>query len=318
MKEARKFLKKMMLFSMMIGGIVVILLLWVTQLYNQKFRTSYQYAVNIKYQNLINTTSPKVILIGGSSLTFGMNRQIMEKETGLPIVNLGLHYGFGLYFSTELAKANITEGDIVVLAYEPGLYASNEAVAELIVTGIDNHIGLYQYITNKNIEKVMKYIPTYVFKKLDESRQEVTGVYSMSSFNEKGDLIFDRPSCILPNELAKEYLEVDLKTIELDLEIVNYINDFYEYCKKKGADVIITFSPVLDERMLSTNQEINEFEEKLKSSLLPKIISNFKDYVYPREYMYDTIFHCNNLGEKIRSEKLASDINAYLQSKNHE
>lgn len=38
----------------------------------------------------------------------------------LLVANLGLHAGFGHLFYAELAKANINEGDIVLLGYEYG------------------------------------------------------------------------------------------------------------------------------------------------------------------------------------------------------
>lgn len=315
MKEKIRFLAKLVLFSVIVIMIISIILYIITQIDNQKFRTSYQYAINIKYNTLRNTESPKIIIVGGSSVAFGINREIIEEKVGRAVVNLGLHAGFGIYFCTEISKANINKGDIVILAYEIDFYQKEKSSIELIVAGIDNNLELYKYIINRKSKDIYKYIPTYIFKKLEWDEEKTTGVYSINSFNEYGDMILDRPTCKLPEIITKNYGNVNLSMINLDKEIIEYINDFYIYCKNKGADVVITFPPVLDERMLLTEQEMKEFEEKLKNNLLPEVISNCKDYVFPREYMYDTIYHCNNLGEKVRSEKLASDIYEYIKNK---
>lgn len=313
MKDRTKFIIKLIIFIIIIFIIISMGLYIVTQIPNTKFKTSYQYAVNRKYHTLINTDSPKIIIVGGSNAGFGINKEIIKEKTGMNVVNMGLHAGFGTYFCTEIAKANIQKGDIIVLAYETGFYTGDYGETELIVTGIDNNLELYKYICNKKFNEIGSYIPTYIFKKLDRNSERQTGTYSIDSFDEEGNMILERPNCVLPEEISDYYGAVNLSEISLNNDIITYINDFYKYCKGKGADVVITFPPTLDERMLSTEQEMTQFEDKLQSNLLPKVISKCKDYVFSREYMYDTIYHCNDFGEKIRSEKLANDINNYIE-----
>src|SRR5258708_4132609 len=46
---------------------------------------------------------PKIILVGGSNLAFGINSEIIEKEFKMPVVNMGLHAGLGLEFTLNEA-----------------------------------------------------------------------------------------------------------------------------------------------------------------------------------------------------------------------
>ena len=86
------------------------------------FATSYQSAIQDKFKILKETNEPKIIIVGGSNAAFGINHQMLEEATGYKVVNLGLHAGFSQLFPSELSKANINRGDIVLLAYEHNWY----------------------------------------------------------------------------------------------------------------------------------------------------------------------------------------------------
>lgn len=84
------------------------------------FDSSYQNVIVDKYRALENTNERKIIMVSGSSSSFGLDQNMLEMETGYKVVNLGLHAGFGHLFYSELAKENINPGDIVLLGYEYG------------------------------------------------------------------------------------------------------------------------------------------------------------------------------------------------------
>ena len=43
-----------------------------------------------KYELLNNTEEPKIVVIGGSSVAFGLNSEMVKEELGMPVVNFGL------------------------------------------------------------------------------------------------------------------------------------------------------------------------------------------------------------------------------------
>lgn len=117
-KDVKKFLANSCLFMFIIAIIILIFIIIITWFPTSKFRNSYQYALNLKYNNLKETKSPKIIILAGSSSGFGINTEIIEEKTNMPVVNMGLHASFGTRFNTEISKVNIEKGDIVVLAHE--------------------------------------------------------------------------------------------------------------------------------------------------------------------------------------------------------
>ena len=150
-----------------------------------------------KYERLKAIDEPKVIIVGGSSVAFGLDSALLEQHVGMPVVNFGLYATLGTKIMMDLSKANINEGDIVVLAPEMdaqtlSLYFNAEAALQgmesdwsmLRYIDSDNHSdlvgGLYEYLTSK-------------IKYLREGLLDPAGVYNRDSFNEYGDIVYERP-----------------------------------------------------------------------------------------------------------------------------
>ena len=68
-----------------------------------------------KMERLDSIEEPKVVLIGNSNLAFGINSKMIEEKFGMPVVNMGFHGSLGNAFHEEMAKINITPGDIYVI-----------------------------------------------------------------------------------------------------------------------------------------------------------------------------------------------------------
>lgn len=129
----------------------------------ETFDTSYQAVMQKKHDALVQTDEPKIILLGGSSLGFGLDEELLEYATGYKVVNLGLHAGFGNLFVTELSKANINPGDIVLCGYEYDWHIESSfdfLGIDLIMSGIDNRIDMYQFFPAEKFTDVLGYLFT--------------------------------------------------------------------------------------------------------------------------------------------------------------
>ena len=71
-----------------------------------------------KYERLYSLEDPKIVIIGGSSVPFGIDSKMVEEEMGMPVVNFGLYADLGTKLMLELSRDHIKTGDIVILAPE--------------------------------------------------------------------------------------------------------------------------------------------------------------------------------------------------------
>ena len=79
---------------------------------------SYLAAVLEKDRIIRNTPSPKIILVGGSNLAFGIDSRMMQDSLGLNVVNMGLYAKLGLKYMLAQVRPYIQRGDVVVVVPE--------------------------------------------------------------------------------------------------------------------------------------------------------------------------------------------------------
>lgn len=317
-----KFIKKLILFISIIVCIFAVTGYVAVMVIPVKFDKMYQYAINAKYDHMVKISSPKIIVVGGSATAFGINEALLADIIHRPVANLGLHAVLGPKFVTNMAMANAGKDDIIVLAYEYIMWTGTIRTDPALATSaMDGAIGLYRFIPMDSGEGVAKYMPIFILKKIDTFLVEQPslspiGLYSSSSFNDDGKMVFERGGTVLPSPLpdVPPYSRIYPTANDISMDFINYVNDLYDYASKKGAYVVVSFPSTLDEALGVSVDELVGLENRLRSVLRAPIISNTKDYVYSREYMYDTTYHCNNAGEEVNTKKLAKDLEIFINS----
>ena len=71
-----------------------------------------------KVERLQNTDGPKIVIVGGSSVAFGVDAELLEQTLGMPVVNFGLYATLGTKTMLDYSKSAVGEGDIIVIAPE--------------------------------------------------------------------------------------------------------------------------------------------------------------------------------------------------------
>ena len=271
------------------------------------FHTNYMSVICDKFDRLMSIDEPKIIILGGSNCAFGIDQDMIEEETGYKVVNMGLHAGFGHAFYTELAKRNINKGDIVLLAYEYNWVeptAFTEIGADLVMSGIDDNIYMYRYVSKEQIPSLIGYLPTYASEK--RQAQEADGIYSREAF--------DPVSTQLSMEIEGiyEYDPVINGPFTLNTNIsensVNYLKGLKSFVEGKGAKIYFVATPVARESVENDYREFDELKSLEENLIGIEYLSDPKDYLFDGTLMYDTKYHCNTKGMKKRTELLIEDL----------
>jgi len=275
----------------------------------------------VKYDRLRSVEGSKIVVVGGSSVAFGLDSAALEEAVGMPVVNFGLYATLGTKYMIDMSKAGIGEGDIVILAPETdpqtmSLYFNAEAVWQ----ALDQDLSMLWYIPYDNWGKLGGGLWNFASAKYgywkNRNAPVPDGVYAFSSFNEYGDIVYPRDFNIMVGDRDPSQL-LTLDAAGLDKEYMEYVNDYAAWCDRKGAALYYSFSPMNEAALAegTTEETILAYYTALASALDCPMLSDIHDYIMDAQYFYDTNFHLNDTGVQVRTHLLAEDILRVLGDK---
>ncbi len=274
--------------------------------------------LSAKFDRLNSVDGEKVVLIGGSSLAFGLDSATMEEYLGRPVVNFGLYATLGTKVMLDLSRSAIGRGDVIVIC--PEIDAQTLSLyynAESMWQAADSDYSLLFHIGFDNLGDMAGGFWDYLGKKLEYANGEglsVSGVYTKAAFNEYGDIVYERPY----NQMTLGYdpnKMIELSGDVFDSAFVDYLNDYVRMARRRGAEVYFSFPPMNRDAVTTTDEEaVKAFYQFLYENLECEVISDVNDYVLDSGYFYDSNFHLNDAGVPIRTLRLVEDIRRALGS----
>lgn len=300
-------------------AIILVILLPIVLLFGYVFTLPPQYTntfvgeLDDKFERLTSIDEPKIIVVGGSSVAFGLESEVLEKYAERPVVNFGLYAALGTKVMLDLSRAGINEGDIVILA--PELDAQTMSMyfnSETTLQATDDKPSMLRYVAPEHYFSLLGSMWDHVSQKLEYQRDGApnpSGVYNANNFNEYGDLEYERSGNVMPIYYDPN-TRITLDESILDAEFIDYINDYIKYCERKGATVYYSYCPMNHMALAdgTTDESIAAFDSLMREKINCKFISYIDDYILAPGYFYDTNFHLNDAGSLYRTLKLAQDL----------
>ena len=152
----------------------------------------------------VSIEGEKIVVIGGSSVAFGLDSALMEKELGRPVVNFGLYAAIGNVAMMELSMDAIGEGDIVILAPETDPQSlSTYFGTDMILKAIDEDPSLIFRFSEDSRNKLMGGLWAHASEKIADAKKENSepkGIYAAASFDKK---YFDAKRQLLESNIEK-------------------------------------------------------------------------------------------------------------------
>ncbi len=289
------------------------LIFGITVLTVPQYSNTFVGVLDEKVDRLKSVEEDKIVVVGGSSVAFGLDSELLENYTGMPTVNFGLYAALGTKVMLDLSRAGIESGDVVIIA--PELNAQTMSMyfsTETTLQAIDDDYSLLRYIDIDNMPSLLSGMFRHVGNKVElalSGKPDPEGVYNSKSFDEYGDIIYERPS----NTMELYYdpnTPIALDGSIISDDFIDYLNEYIAYCNLKGAHVYFSFCP-MNELAISkqyTNEELRAFEQLIDDALDCDVISYVDDYILDAGYFFDSNFHLNDTGVKYRTLRLAKDI----------
>lgn len=257
----------------------------------------------------------KIVIIGGSSVAFGINSPMIEQNLGIPAVNFGLYGPLGTAIMMDLTRGHIHEGDIVVLAPETdhqtmSMYFNGEGMWDCC----DSDFTMLFKVRPHDWGEMLGSFWVYAEKKYQfylYGKPNPDGVYDHDSFDEYGDIIFTREKPVMEEWYDTEVL-VDLTPDIVDQDYIDYVNDYIDYCERQGASVYFSWPPM---NALAVQQDLDgilEYASFIRENFHCQIISNISDYIMAPGYFYDTNYHVTSPGVIEHTARLIQDLQNYI------
>ena len=270
-----------------------------------------------KVERLDSIEEPKVVVVGGSSVAFGLNTPLLEEMTGMPVVNFGLYATLGTKLMLDLSRHAIGEGDVVVLAPELdeqtlSLYFNAEATWQ----GADSNMKLLRYVAKDNYTDMIGGAADYLAAKLNyrsHTAPDPDGIYNRASFDEYGDIQTMRPYNVMPFWYDIT-MPLTFDPAMYSEEFLDYLNEYIEFCTKKGARVCYSFPPMNGAAVASgtTEETYDTLYAFLCEHLDCEVIGSPESYVMDSRFFYDSNFHPNTAGATNHTATLGTDLRRFL------
>lgn len=288
----------------------------------------YAEATLLKHERLASFDGPKVVLVGGSNLAFGIDTLQMQDETGCPVVNMGMNGYFGVRYMLEEVRPSMRPGDTVVVALEyDSFFKPVDGTASNLLLIVKANPQAFAYLSPRQQLDVLAATPYVAQEKLlrlirgvafglrdalggddDEpaTEEEMTmEIETLSGFNAEGDLV---------SHLGVTWPYAHEQGIDpatpVDPQIVGLLAAFSADMEARGVRVMVSYTPLMRSFYDEHRAGIDNIHRLLTEAGLT-VPSAPTAYVYDESFFFDTVFHVNAEGRALRSERLAADINAF-------
>lgn len=275
-------------------------------------------ALPAKHQLLQKAGDGKIVMVGGSNVSFGLDSKIVSDTFKRPVINMGVHAGLGLEYIVNDVKPYIRPGDVVVLIpeyeqfYTDNFYGEMELVAVLF----DVDPAGRKTVDARQWWHLAKYIPTYAARKLKNYIPALlhkrtplpVDIYHRESFNEYGDAYIH---WALPDQ-DYQPARKNKGDEKVKPEVLTFLSDLRSYVESMGASLLLLPPVIEHESYLNQENMVDSVAADLKKTGIPFAAEPAK-YKFAANYFFNSYYHLNRRGVEVRTQLLISDLKPLIK-----
>jgi hypothetical protein len=286
-------------------------------LYFGPFPYKHQLAMLIdKRVMLTSKPAPRLILVGGSNLMFGVDSALLQQTLGLRVVNMGVFGGLGILAPLEVILPQVRPGDTVLmvpeytilfttlmpfgkdyyrwfLAVDPKaawrLYYSQQPTQALMsdfLLLIRDKIGALFVIPSKGNHSLagngyMRYLQ--VVNRFGDGSEEIVPV--------PADRLAARDTAFRPDAFKPE--------------VVEQLNAVAASIRARGGRVLLTFGVYPYAEYELNHELIGSTAEQLRTRGQFQVVGTPQDFLFPYEDFSDSVNHLRAPARSERTRRLA-------------
>jgi len=243
---------------------------------------------------------PKIIIVGGSNALFGFSAETIERETGIPTINMATHQGVGPAYHLLNAERVTSRGDTILLTFE---YASFAPAFDLQPLMLRQALFFdLQYLFRYPAQTGNVLFGWSIADMIEDNQRErgpASGGYSVGDLTRNGDL--NRS----PVPALQEVLDQLHKTVSAQpaFELirpeasiaVDALRRFMKVAKARGLRVVFVWPNRVDRPDYQTEAYRKYFADlqSFYESFGIEILGGPFDGIFPAESAWDSSDHAN-------------------------
>lgn len=273
-------------------------------------RNVYMATISDKMHLLDSIPSPRLILMSGSSMAFGVDSDLLSKELEIPVINASLHFKLGSRFMMDQLRATVRKGDFVLITLEYVVSSKGKCEEKLAAADFyppaKNWIHFNSFsdkigscFTHKLVDFKLLMGEIWSGTRMKPiSINDSTSVFFRKCFAKNGDLLGH-----LNNPQPKFEVPEISNEVEFSQQIKD-LNDFGNFAKQQGVTVFFTFPSYVESGFERNIPVIKKIEKQYRNNLKFSILGSPENSVLDDSFFYDNPFHLNAQGRKIFSSRL--------------
>lgn len=249
----------------------------------------------------------RILIVGGSGAHYTVDAELMEKQLGIPTINLATDGPVGLDVILPSVSDAIQPGDIVILIPEYLLLLDEDGLGDRsgqfgLVVG---EPGMGDIPTQQLAQDIMMLgVPT--LRGMTKASVDLvekghfTGYYS-DPITDRGD------PTVMKQRTRSKWWQLKIKD-SITPHAFNRIQQFQEEVEAKGATLVLGLSWIYGSTDEETLGNIRETAEKLET-IAPLLYDNASLNVKTDSSIFaDTHYHLNPEGRRIRTTELTQQL----------
>jgi len=310
----KKFLLKFTLFSLLLITLLGLSILFIP---NLSIRNSLYYALLDKHEYLESKSSPRIILLGGSNLSFGVNSEKIEDSLHVPVINMGLHAGLGLRYICLDVINSLQPEDILIICPEYAhffigdeniFYGSDELLYILFDVNPESRklinftqwIHLAKFLPKFGAEKIY-YFPKAFINSLKVDPDKEIGVYDRKSFNEHGDVVA---------HYGRENVTFTINEYngKINEDAIDFLQDYYLELKKRNIRMFFYYPAYQHSAYILNKEALTRLDKRLHDNVTIPFFSSMEDGIMADSLFFNTEYHLNKQGVELRTKHLINQL----------
>ena len=255
----------------------------------------------------------RIILVGGSSIPFGVQSSLIEENiSNYKVIDFGMYASLGSNVMLDFAKAKINKDDIVVFMPEQNIQTlSMYYNGSSLWQALDGDFSSFWLLSHDIRQRMYGDLYDFSRSKFKFTFQEKIKlddtIYQKSSFDKYGDIKDGLATYNVMSNQVDPTMAISFDTNMLKDDFISYVNDFASYVRSKGASMYYRFAP-MNRLAVEDESKLDSYYDFLNEKLNFEILGNPHNSIMDSEWFYDTNFHLNDAGAITNTKQLIKDI----------